>query len=74
VPKIRRRLDVRDRGKPDPGIGNVTGKQLPDLLPQELIYPISALRHAIPFTASSPMPGVQAKAPVRNGASARERA
>ena len=48
MPKVRRRLHVGDRGKPDPGIGNVTGQQLPDLLSEQLIDAVSSLGHGMP--------------------------
>jgi hypothetical protein len=47
MPKIGRRLDASHGGDPDPRIVDVAGKDGRHLLPQELVDPISPLRHNV---------------------------
>ena len=74
--QVRRRLDVGDGHEPDPRILDVLRQDRPDLLPQQLIDPISPCRHSmlLMLIPVSPMPVEEAKAPPRTGASALERA
>ena len=43
--QVRRRLDVGDRDEADPRVGDLAGQDRPDLLAQELVDPVGALRH-----------------------------
>jgi hypothetical protein len=45
MPKIRGRLDLGDRREPDPWIGDLAGDDLPDLLSEQLVDPVSPLTH-----------------------------
>ena len=47
VPKLAVGLDLRDRGEPDPRIGDLARDDAADLLPQQLIDPIRPLGHVV---------------------------
>ena len=48
VAQVRRRLDVGDRGEPDPRVVDLAAEDLADLLPQQLVDSIRSLRHRSP--------------------------
>ena len=54
VAQVRRRLDRRDRGEPDPRIRDVTSDDRADLLPKELVDPLCSLAHRSAQLADAP--------------------